>query len=52
MHPFVDFDAVPDYLNSRIDPMDDDGNIPLPTRSGLGEDINFDYIADNVISTH
>ncbi len=52
LHPFVDFDEVPAYLNSRIDPMDGDGNIPLPTRPGLGEDINFDYIADNVISTH
>ena len=52
LHPFVDFDEVPEYLNSPIDPMDDDGNIPLPTRPGLGEDINFGYIADNVISTH
>lgn len=52
LHPFVDYDEVPGYLNSPIDPMGDDGNIPLPTRPGLGEDINFDYIADNVISTH
>ena len=52
LHPFVDYDEVPDHLNSAIDPMDDDGDIPMPTRPGLGEDINFDYIADNVISSH
>jgi L-alanine-DL-glutamate epimerase-like enolase superfamily enzyme len=52
LHPFVDYDEIPNFLNSIIDPMDSDGNIPMPTRPGLGEDINFDYIADNVISTH
>jgi L-alanine-DL-glutamate epimerase-like enolase superfamily enzyme len=52
LHPFIDHDAVPEYLNSIVDPMDDDGNIPMPTLPGLGEDINFDYIEDNVISKH
>ncbi|MGB1748906.1 MAG: enolase C-terminal domain-like protein [Dehalococcoidia bacterium] len=52
LHPFIDHDAVPEYLNSIVDPMDEDGNIPMPTLPGLGEDINFDYIEDNVISKH
>ena len=50
LHPFVDYDAVPEYLNSPIDPMGEDGMIPMPNGSGLGEDINFDWIADNTVS--
>lgn len=44
LHPFLDYDEVPAYLNSLVDPMDDDGFVHLPQRPGLGEDINFDYI--------
>ena len=50
LHPFVDYDAVPEYLNSPIDPMGEDGMIPMPNGPGLGEDINFDWIADNTVS--
>lgn len=47
LHPFLDYDAVPDYLNSLEDPMDADGFVHLSQRPGLGADINFDYIAAN-----
>ena len=50
LHPFVDYDAAPEYLNSIIDPMGEDGMIPMPDRPGLGEDINFDWIVDNTVS--
>ena len=52
LHPFIDYEEIPSHLNSIIDPMDEDGNIPMPTRPGLGEDINFDYISENVTSAY
>ena len=44
LHPFIDYDEVPAYLNVRGDAMDADGFVHLPQIAGLGEDINFDYI--------
>jgi L-alanine-DL-glutamate epimerase-like enolase superfamily enzyme len=51
LHPFLDYDEVPAYLNTLADPMDDKGNVALSQRPGIGEDINFDYIAKNAITT-
>jgi L-alanine-DL-glutamate epimerase-like enolase superfamily enzyme len=50
LHPFYDYDAVPEYLNSRADAMDDAGFIHLPQIPGLGEDINFNYIDANLVT--
>lgn len=47
LHPFYDYDAVPEYLSSRADEMDAEGYVPLSQKPGLGEDINFDYIEAN-----
>jgi len=44
LHPFIDYDAVPGYLNSLNDPMDSEGYVHGSQLPGLGEDINFDYI--------
>lgn len=52
LHPFLDYDDVPAYLNSIVDPMDTDGYVHLPQRPGLGEDINFAYIEANTLSRH
>jgi L-alanine-DL-glutamate epimerase-like enolase superfamily enzyme len=52
LHPFLDYDEVPDYLNAIVDPMDADGFVHLPKGSGLGEDINFDYIARHTVVTY
>jgi len=49
LHPFLDYDDVPPYLGSLVDPMDRGGYVPLPTRPGLGEDIRFDYIEANTV---
>ncbi|MGP1396200.1 MAG: mandelate racemase family protein [Inquilinaceae bacterium] len=49
LHPFLDYDACPAYLNSIPDPMDQDGYVPMPMVPGLGQDIAFDYIADNEV---
>ncbi|WP_294963218.1 mandelate racemase family protein [uncultured Gilliamella sp.] len=50
LHPFLNYDEPPAYLNSIVDPMDKDGFVHLPTLPGLGEDINFNYIATNTLT--
>ena len=52
LHPFLDYDDVPAYLNSIVDPMDSDGYVQLPDRPGLGEDINFAYIETNTVNRY
>ncbi|SEA17612.1 mandelate racemase family protein [Variovorax sp. YR216] len=44
LHPFLDYDEVPAYLNQLADPMDAEGYVHLSPLPGLGEDINFGYI--------
>ncbi|MDP5238770.1 mandelate racemase family protein [Uliginosibacterium sp. 31-16] len=52
LHPFLEYDEVPAYLNSLADPMDAEGFVHLSQKPGLGEDINFDYIAAHTVSTY
>lgn len=52
LHPFLDYDDVPAYLNSIVDPMNADGYVHLPDRPGLGEDINFAYIETNTVTRY
>ena len=47
LHPFIDYDEVPAWLNSAVDPMDDEGYVHVSDDPGLGWDINWDYVADN-----
>jgi len=28
LHPFIDYDVPPPWLNTLVDPMDDEGNVP------------------------
>ncbi len=49
LHPFLDYDAVPEYVNSRADAMDAEGYVDMPQHPGLGDDINFDYINANLV---
>ncbi|MBJ2331343.1 enolase, partial [Dickeya solani] len=50
LHPFLDYDEPVAYLNSLIDPMDENGFVHLPQRPGLGEDINVDWIEAHTLS--
>ncbi len=50
LHPFVDYDAPPQWLNESVDPMDAEGNVAVAQRPGLGMNINFDYIRDHTMS--
>jgi L-alanine-DL-glutamate epimerase-like enolase superfamily enzyme len=52
LHPFLDYDVPPAYLNTLPDPMDADGFVHLSQQPGLGEDINFDYIEENTVETY
>lgn len=52
LHPFLDYDQPPAYLNSLVDPMDAEGYVHLPTRPGLGEDINFAYIEAHTVEQY
>lgn len=52
LHPFLDYEEVPAYLNALVDPMDANGFVALPQAPGLGEDINFDYIARHTVATY
>ncbi len=49
LHPFIDYDEVPEYLNARADAMDAEGYVHLPQIAGLGDDLNFDYIDNNLV---
>jgi len=44
LHPFLDYDRPPPWLNTLVDPMDAEGNVHVSQLPGLGQDINFDYI--------
>jgi hypothetical protein len=37
LHPFLDYDAVPAYLNPRSDPMDGNGFLHLAARNAVGQ---------------
>ena len=44
LHPFIDYEEPPPWLNTLPDPMDDQGYVHVSQDPGLGWDINFDYI--------
>ena len=47
LHPFIDYDEVPPWLNSLPDPMDEEGNVHVSDEPGLGWDVNWDYVRDH-----
>lgn len=47
LHPFIDYEQPPPWLNRPVDPMDEQGFVHVSQDPGLGWDINFDYIRDN-----
>ena len=52
LHPHVDYDWVPPHLNSIVDPVDENGMVAMPQRPGLGEDIDLEYIAANLVAEY
>ncbi|MBV7327757.1 enolase [Chloroflexi bacterium TSY] len=51
LHPFIDYEVPKPWLNKLNDPMDDEGYVHVSQGPGLGEDINFDYIRDNLVGS-
>jgi len=49
LHPFIDYDETPAWLNKPIDPMDNEGFVHISPDPGLGYDINWDYIKRNLV---
>ena len=49
MAPGVDIDAPHPYLRDIPDRIDADGNVHLPAKPGMGYDIEWDYINDNLV---
>lgn len=49
LHPFIDYEKPKPWLKKIIDPMDDQGFVSIPQNSGLGMDIDFDYIEENAL---
>jgi L-alanine-DL-glutamate epimerase-like enolase superfamily enzyme len=49
LHPFIDYDAVPLWLNAPVDPMDAHGMVQVSQLPGLGQDIYWDYIRANLV---
>ncbi|KQQ59950.1 mandelate racemase [Pseudomonas sp. Leaf127] len=52
LHPFLEYDDVPAYLNTLVDPMDSEGYVHLSQQPGLGEDINFSYIETHTVERY
>lgn len=50
LHPFIDYDQPPAWLNEPVDPLDDEGYVHVSQKPGLGMDINFDYINENIVT--
>lgn len=49
LHPFIDYDETPAWLNKPIDPMDNEGMVHISPDPGLGYDINWDYINTHLV---
>ena len=49
LHPFFDYDTPPAWLTAPVDPLDERGFVHVSPLPGLGQEINFDYINDNLL---
>ena len=49
LHPFVDYDTPPPWLNELVDPIDNEGFAHISPEPGLGQNINWDYITSHKV---
>lgn len=49
LHPLLDFDAEKPWLKRPIDAFDG-GSVAVPQAPGIGEEIDWDFIKDNLVS--
>jgi L-alanine-DL-glutamate epimerase-like enolase superfamily enzyme len=50
LHPLVDYEAETPWLREPIDPLDADGNVPVPQKPGLGEALDWDFIGEQTVT--
>ncbi|MBC7237663.1 MAG: enolase [Chloroflexi bacterium] len=49
LHPLYDFEAAQPWLASRVDDIDEDGNVTIPQAPGLSWDFDWEFIDRNRI---
>ena len=49
LHPFIDYDKPKEFQNRIDDEMDEDGYVHGRDDAGIGQDLNMDYIEENLI---
>lgn len=49
LHPFVDYELPSPWLHELEDPMDQHGQVQVSQAPGLGLNINFEFIQENLI---
>ncbi|WP_224337987.1 enolase C-terminal domain-like protein [Haloprofundus halobius] len=47
LHPNYDYDGATPWLSNPVDPLDDDGCVPVPQSPGLGYSFDWDYIEEH-----
>ncbi len=52
LHPFIDWEKPQPWLNKLPDPMDEQGFVHVSPDPGLGMDINFDFIRENLVESY
>jgi L-alanine-DL-glutamate epimerase-like enolase superfamily enzyme len=52
LHPWVDYETPQPWLTENDDPMDDEGYVHVSQRPGLGWEIQFDYVQENLVSAY
>jgi L-alanine-DL-glutamate epimerase-like enolase superfamily enzyme len=49
LHPHYDYDRSPPHLRSLIDPINGHGEVAMPLRPGLGDDLGSGCIEDHIL---
>ena len=49
--PGIDYETPPPYLEEICDPLDSEGYVQVPQEPGMGYNINWDYIEENIITS-
>jgi L-alanine-DL-glutamate epimerase-like enolase superfamily enzyme len=52
LHPHLDHEQTPEYLERLSDPMDDQGFVHLPDEPGLGERLHWPWIEAHTVGQH
>ncbi len=48
LHPLLDYEKPKPWFKTIYDPMDENGDVAIPDKPGLGWDFDFDYINSNL----